>query len=207
MADPYPVYSEFKNNPPVTASGKFKGCAVATCASLLQRYKGIKTTNLTTLGRSMGARHRKVDPKNRCGLGEHGWCNYCIFLELKAHGIPAVYRKLTWAQVVGQLKAKHACALAIWYGDIPRVSKTSYDSDTPARGRSDGGYIWGHSIAAYGTYVTNGTRKIIAADPDFGSSSRPRIPPHSVLAGPRVRTSFNRLKYGVCYVSKAPPAA
>ena len=204
MADPFPVVSEFRNHPPRTPSGAFLGCAVATCAAIIQRYKGITTTDLSALGRDMGRRHRLVDPTNRCGLGEHGWCNFCIYLELKARGVPAVYKHLTWKQIRAQLNAHHAVALAIWYGDIPRVSKTSYSATTPARGRSDT-YAQGHSIVAWqpsGAPIFHA----ICSDPDFGSASRPRMPSHSVLSGIRLRTAFGRLNYGVTYVSQRPPA-
>ena len=119
MADPYPVYSEFQRNPPIVG-GQYLGCAVCTTATIIQRYTGHVTTNLSVLGRSMRDRHRHASPGTTCGSvvrgAAHGWDNFCMSLELKAHGIPAVYADLSWADIRDRLSRQLPCALAVWYG-------------------------------------------------------------------------------------------
>lgn len=208
MADPYPVFSEFKNNPPIVG-GQYLGCAVCSTAAIIKRYTGHTILNLSALGRSMRARHREAQPGTTCGSVvrqvPHGWDNYCMSLELKARGIPAVYAALDWEDIVYRLDRGYPCALAIWYGYIHRVSKTSYSRSIPARGRSDS-YIEGHSVVAWRIQRNPDPNRVIISDPDFGSTSRPRIPPHSAVNAPELRNGFERLAYRTTYINKRPPA-
>jgi len=207
MADPYPVYSEFKRNPPIVG-GQYLGCAVCSTASIIQRYTGKVILNLSALGKSMRTRHRNATPGTVCGSVvngvPHGWDNFCMSLELRARGIPAVYAALDWEGVKDQLDKGHPCALAIWYGDIPKIGRRSYSRTVPARGRSDT-YISGHSVVAWAIDRSADPDVFIVTDPDFGSDSRPRIPPHSRLRGPDLRDGFERLSYRTTFINKRPP--
>jgi len=209
MADPYPVVSEFKRNPPIVG-GQYLGCAVCTTAAIIQRYTGKVILNLSALGKSMRTRHRNATPGTNCGSVvnrvPHGWDNYCMSLELKARGIPAVYAALDWPGVRAKLDKGYPVALAIWYGDIPKVSRTSYSRTIPARGRSDT-YVQGHSVVAWAIRKAADPDIFVVSDPDFGSDSRPRIPPHSLIRGPDLRDGFERLSFKSTYIAKRPPAA
>ena len=101
MTDPYPLYPEVEPgaaHAPYCGGGAV-GCTVCSTAAIIERFKGTKITDLTALGRSMGVRHRAADPRVTHGICPDAWCHYCMYLELKARGIPVGYGNLTWDQI------------------------------------------------------------------------------------------------------------
>jgi len=173
------------------------GCAVCTAADLLVRYNrsiprlANGTPDMKTLGARMGSRCRRVNGTQH-GLALYTndhmnkkWATCCIYLELRAQGIAARHLTQTKAQIAGHLKAGRPMAIPGTYGKVPKVSPTSYSSTVPARGRSDS-YLGGHMVAAYratSTWSDGSIRQVAIGDSDFGSASRPVVPPHSLWSG------------------------
>jgi len=202
------------------------GCAVCSAANILVRFgKAIPrlsdgTPNMKALGARMGKRHRDAaaagDPGDRHGLSLQGqctggtnWCAYCVHLELKANGVPSSYAGLSWSTIEYHLKKKHPISLPGRYGAFPIVGTMSYSSTLPARGRSDTGFTGPHMVVAWqsGSVDSTGTPiTFIVSDPDFGSLSRPVVPPHSVISRAVLRRYWElNGKWPVCVVTVAPP--
>jgi hypothetical protein len=186
---------------------------VATLEALLVRYlkNGNGTINQTTLGRLAGAKCRAAD---HC---QHGrcpskWCGYCVTLELRARGLSVAWTGLSRTQFREKAKAGYPMSVSIRYAYIPKVSKASYSRTVPARGRSDD-YLGGHQVVVWGvTRNRDGTiKQYIVSDPDFGSKSRPVIPPYSLIARDRLEAAREHLRspsgrlYGVAVMGKRPP--
>lgn len=225
MADAFPNVDEFGPGA-CTCSGTMTGCAVCATANILIRYgKPIPrlsdgTPNMRELGRRMGARHRAAaaagTPGDRHGLSLNGycyggtnWCAYCAMLELKANGLPAVYAQLSWSTIENRLAARLPMVMPGLYGRLPIVSEASYSSTKPARGRSDTGFTGPHMMTAWqvNSRTSTGTiRDFVVSDPDFGSPSRPAVPPHSVISRAALKSYWSATGWAVCLVTKAPPA-
>lgn len=214
MSRQYPNKKEFRSDSP-RCSGDYVGCAIATLEDLIVRYKmnGIGTINQTTLGRSAGKRHRNADPGCRHGICPSKWCGYCQYLELKARGIGCKWSGLTVAQFRATAKAGRPMSVSVRYGYFPRVSKYSYSKTVPAKGRSDS-YTGGHQVIVWGVkdvYADGRPRHYIVSDPDFGSASRPRRPPYSIISADRLEAARSALRtgsgqmYGVVVMDNRPP--
>lgn len=222
MADPYPNVDEFGRGS-CTCGGTMTGCAVCSTADILLRYgKSIprladNTPDMRRLGAAMGARHRAAEAGNRHGLSLQGhctggtnWCTYCAFLQLRHQGLPARHRQLSWAQIEAELAARHPMLAAGMYSRVPVVSESSYSSTKPARGRSDAGFTAAHMVVYWQVngYLPSGAiRDFAVSDPDFGSPSRPTVPPHSVWTRAVAKSFWGSLGWSVCYVDKIPPTA
>jgi hypothetical protein len=202
MADPYPLYPEVEPaaaNAPYCGSSAV-GCTVSSTASMITRFKGYRITDLKALGRSMGARHRAQDSRVTHGICPDAWCHYCMYLELKARGIPVAYGNLTWAQIMAHVKAGHPVAIPYKYGVLRRVAPSSYSATTPARGRVDG-FLGSHSSVIWAVSGFN----LIVSDPDFGMSWAP-VPPHSLIANTTLKAAWGAYGWGSCYAIQKPPA-
>lgn len=186
-------------NAPYCPQTGFNGCSVAVCADMISAYTGEQIRDLVALGRSMGQRHRNVDPSIEHGICPHAWCAYCIFLELYARGVPVRYAPLTWAQILAQLEAGHHVACPGEYGQIGYVAPGTYSASVPALGRSDS-FTGPHMLELFGS---TGTR-IRAHDPDFGNQRG--TPPYSLLAIAQVEAFWQSLSYPVAFTT-APPTA
>jgi hypothetical protein len=201
MADPYPLYPEVEPaaaNAPYCGSSAV-GCTVCSTASIITRYKRVRITDLKALGRSMGARHRRADSRVRHGICPNAWCHYCMYLELKARGIPVAYGNLTWAKIVAQVKAGHPVGIPYKYGVLRRVSPNSFSRTTPAKGRVDS-FTGSHSSVLWAISGTN----FIVSDPDFGMSWAP-VPPHSLIPIATMKRAWEVYRWGVCYTTQKPP--
>lgn len=234
MPDNAPVFAEF-GYLAATCSGDMTGCAVCATASVLRRYgkpvplatdprDGDLTLNARELGRVMGARHRAEAPAgtpgDRHGLSLSGhcsppqtgtnWCARCVYLELRARGLPAIYVKPSDATLAAHLKASHSVVTPGWYGRIPVVSQSSYSSTVPARGRSDAGFEGWHMVVAHGVilYASGAIKHVIVSDADFGSSARPVVPPHSLWTWTQYLAYYRATGgWSVAIVNAKPPAA
>lgn len=225
MTDPWPNVDEFGRGS-CTCSGMMTGCAVCSTADMLLRYgKSIPrlsdgTPNMRELGRRMGVRHRSAQAGNRHGRSLDGictppnsgtnWCTYCAYLELRANGVPVKHVFLSWAAIENELRARHPVVCPGLYARVPVVSEASYTSTKPARGRSDSGYGAAHMVVFWeplGTLPNGGIRDFILSDPDFGSPSRPVVPPHSVWSAGTAKSFWSALSWSVCVVTKPPPSA
>ena len=191
--DPYPNIDEHGPGSCKTPGGMAIGCAVCTAGDILVRYnKSIPrlsngTPDMRTLGNRMGVRCRRVNGTQH-GLAlftnDHmgkKWATCCIYLELRANGLSARHATFSKAQIAGFLKAGKPLAVPGTYGKVPKVATSSYSSTVPARGRSDS-YLGGHMVAAYRatSIASDGSiRQVAIGDSDFGSPSRPVVPPHS----------------------------
>lgn len=183
-------------NPPY-GPGDYAGCVVAVCADFIEAYTGTKVTDLSALGKSMGQRHRNVDPACRHGIAPTAWCSYCLYLECFARGMPVAYQQLTWAQIETLAAAGKYVALAGNYGKIGYVSPSSYSSTVPAHGRSDA-FTGSHAVALIGEEA--GRFKVL--DPDFGNQRG--TPPYSLLDKQQLFDFWSALEYAVCYATRAP---
>lgn len=215
MGDRFPSKKEFRVDSP-RCSGESVGCAIVTLENLILRYRynGIGRINQTTLARSASKRHRTADPQCRHGICPSKYCGYCVHLELKARGLPSSWVGLTPAEFHAKAKAGLPMSVSVKYGYFPRVSKISYSATIPAKGRSDS-YTGGHQVVVWGVkdfHPDGRPAHYFVSDPDFGSASRPRRPPHSVISADRLdaarsalRTSSGRM-YGVVLMTQRPPA-
>jgi len=202
MADPYPMYPEVEPaaaNAPYCGSSAV-GCTVCSTAAIITRFKKTRITDLKALGRSMGARHRAADPRVRHGICPHAWCHYCMYLELKARGIPVAYGKLSWTQVIAHVKAGHPIGLPHKYGILAKVSPKSYSTTTPAKGRVDD-FTGQHSAVLWAVVGTS----FALSDPDFGMSWAP-VPPHSLIPIATMKRAWEALGWSVCYTTQKPPS-
>jgi hypothetical protein len=215
MSDPYPAFTQFGRGS-CTCGGSSVGCAVCSTAAILVRFgKPIPrlsdgTPNMVELGRRMGARHRLNDARVKHGLCAYNqnWCTYCAYLELRAAGIPVAHGRLTWTQIDAHLRLKHPIVIPGLYGRLPRVSPSSYSKTVPARGRSDS-FTAAHMMVGWdaaGRHLDGTTATYNVSDSDFGSPSRPVMPPHSVLTAAVLRSFWSSLGWSVCYVLQAPPS-
>jgi hypothetical protein len=218
VADRYPNIDEFGRGS-CSCGGTMTGCAVCATANVLVRYgKPIPrladgTPDMRTLGARMGKRHRDLQAV-RHGMSLYGdcdenWCTYCAFLELRAAGLPVAHQQLTWAQIASRLAAGQPFVLPGRYGRFPYVSPTSYSSTVPAKGRSDAGFTGAHMVVAWGVgqrWSTGSVRSYAVSDADFGSPSRPVVPPHSLITPAVLRSYWEAYGWSVCYVTKPPPA-
>jgi len=201
MADPYPMYPELRPagaNPPYCGTSAV-GCTVCSTASVIERFKGTKITDLSALGRTMGARHRAADSRVSHGICPRAWCHYCMYLELKARGIPVAYGNLTWDQIMAHVKAGHPVGLPHRYGVLPRVSPTSYSTTAPAKGRVDE-FVGAHSAVLWAVVGTS----LAVSDPDFGMSWAP-VPPHSLIPIATMKKAWEYYRWGACYTTQKPP--
>lgn len=227
MSDNAPVVSEFLPNA-CTCSGDYTGCAVCSVASTLLRYgKSIPrlsngTPSMRSLGLLMGAKHRAEAPAGtdgdrhglslfgHCSPPEHGtnWCARCAFLELRSRGLPVGYAKLSDSQILAHLKAGHTLIVPGLYSEVPLVARNSYSATVPARGRSDSGFGGWHMVAAHGVKL-NGTVpvSVIISDSDFGSTSRPIVPPHSEWSWATFLRYYHRAGWSITYVNARPAGA
>jgi hypothetical protein len=222
MADNAPVVSEFGEGS-CTCNGDYTGCAPCATASTLIRYqKPIPRfadghSNVRALGSSMGVRHRAIAGV-RHGLSLAGicspphsgtnWCAYCVYLELKARGLPVGYVKLTDTQILNHLKAGHTLITPGLYARVPLVSKTSYSASTPAKGRSDSLFTGWHMVAAHGVTMSGTVPvNVIITDSDFGSSSRPVVPSHSLWTWAVFLRFYHAAGWGITYVNAKPPTS
>jgi hypothetical protein len=216
MTDNAPVVSEFLPNA-ATCRGDYTGCAIcATAATLLRYGKPVPTTNgipnMRNLGDSMGLLHRRADAHNRHGLSLTGlctppnsgtnWCAYCAYLYLKNHGLPVHYGALSDTAIKNHLSAGHTLIIPGLYSRVPLVSETSYSRTVPAKGRSDSGFGGTHMVAAHGLSGSY----VIVTDSDFGSSSRPTVPPHSLWPWTTFLSFYHALGWGITYVDAKPPS-
>lgn len=217
MADLFPNVDEFGAGS-CTCQGTMTGCAVCSTANVLLRYgKGIPRLPLSSqtplepdmraLGKRMGARHRAADSNNRHGLsltgicyGGTNWCAYCAYLELRANGLPASYMQLSWAEILHQLSMKHPIIIPGRYGKVPYIAPSTYSHSVPARGRSDGGFGAAHMVVMW-----QGSTTITVSDSDFGSASRPVVPPHSLWSAAVAKAYWGYYSWGVTVVNQAPP--
>lgn len=224
MSDPFPAIDEFGEGA-TTCNGTMTGCAVCATGNVLVRFgKSIPRTgsgapNMRYLGSVMGQRHRAVAQPgtegSRHGLSLQGhctggtnWCAYCAFLQLKAQGVPVAYGHLTWAQILAHVRARHAVILPGRYGEIPFVRESTYSASKPARGRSDSGFTGAHMIVLWQFDSTDGVDDpghIVVSDSDFGSASRPVVPPHSILRTEDLLQYWGAYAWSVCYTTTAPP--
>lgn len=217
MVDNVPVVSEFHNTP-CTCSGAYTGCAVCSVASTLKRYSKPVPSSMRSLGSSMGLRHRRAVTGNRHGLSLTGicspphsgtnWCAYCAKLELAARGLNVGYAHLTDGQIASHLKAGHSLIVPGLYARVPIVSRSSYSGTEPAKGRSDSNFDSWHMVAAHGVKLVGTTIvSVLVADSDFGSASRPIMPPHSEWSW-AVFLSFYHATggWGITYVNSKPAA-
>ena len=220
MTDPYPNIDEFGPGS-CTCLGTMTGCAVCSTANILVRYGrpiprlSDGTPDMRTLGRRMGARHRAADATVRHGLSLNGictggtnWCAYCAYLELRAAGLPALYTYLNINQIESMLGARKPIILPGRYSRVPLVSEGSYSRTTPARGRSDSGFGGAHMVTAWqvgSRYSSGEIRDFIVSDSDFGSPSRPVVPPHSIWTRATLRNYWSYYGWAVTYINRAPP--
>lgn len=217
MVDAFPNIDEFGRGS-CTCNGTMTGCAVCSTANILVRYGRTiprlsdKTPDMRALGRRMGARHRAVNSLNRHGRSLDGicccgtnWCAYCAYLDLDAQGLPAVWRSApTWAQIEAELRARHPVVLPGRYGRVPVVSEGSYTSTKPARGRSDTGFTLAHMVVAW---QLDSAGNVVISDSDFGSPSRPVVPPHSIWTRSVTRSYWeDNGRWGVTVVARTPPS-
>jgi hypothetical protein len=214
MTREYPMVSQFRADSPKCPSRGFIGCAVATTEALLRRYRPQdQPIRQVDLAASMGRRHRVWAKKNG-GKSTHGvcpsaFCPFCSYLELKARLVPVAYGRLTVAQLRAHLRKRHAIHLGGTYGEIHKVSPSSYSSTTVARGRSDSGIVGGHSIVVWevGEEAPDGTpRTYIVSDSDFGSPARPRIPKYCEYDANEIEAMYVKGGWSVAYTLTAPPS-
>jgi len=136
------------------------------------------------------------------------WATCCIFLELRANGIACRHDNFSKATIGGFLKQGKPIAAPGTYGKVPKVSPSSYSSTVPARGRSDT-YLGGHMVVAWraGSVASDGSiRSVIVSDSDFGSASRPVVPPHSIWTAAVFWAYFLSLNWKIVVVdSPLPP--
>jgi hypothetical protein len=193
--DAKPNIDEYGRGSARTPGGLAIGCAVCTAANIGVRYnKTIPrlsdgTPDMRSLGSIMGSRCRRVNGTQH-GLALYTndhvgkkWATCCIYLQLRAWGIACRHGSFSWSQIVGFARSRKPVAMPGQYGKIPRVATTSYSLTSPARGRSDS-YTGGHMIDVWdvaSSWSDGSARSFGASDSDFGSSSRPVVPPHSVL--------------------------
>lgn len=223
MTDRFPNIDEFGAGS-CTCKGTMTGCAVCATANIAVRYgKRIPrltngTPDMRTFGAQMGLRHRQAARENRHGLNLSGictppntgtnWCAYCAYLQLKGLGIPAGYGVLSRSQLTAHLKAKHPIVVPGRYGVVPFIRETSYSSSVPARGRSDSGFTGAHMVTAWepASLWTNGSlRQVVISDADFGSASRPVVPPHSVWSASVFWAYVESYRWAVAYCLQAAP--
>ena len=196
----YPTYPEVE---PAAADapycgGSAVGCTVCSTASMIERFKGTVITDLAALGRSMGVRHRAAGAPTH-GICPEAWCHYCMYLELKARGVPVAYGNLTWAQIVAQVEAGHPVGLPHQYGALNRVQANSYSTTVPAKGRVDG-FAGAHSCVLWAIKGLS----FILSDPDFGMSWAP-VPPYSLIPISTMKKAWEAYGWGVCYAIQKPP--
>jgi len=160
-------------NPPY-GPGDYAGCCVAVCGDFIEAYTSERITDLSALGKSMGQRHRNVDPSCRHGIAPTAWCGYCIFLELYARGLPVAYQSLTWQAIVQLATAGKWVAMSGLYSHIGYVAPTSYSATVPAHGRSDT-FAGAHELILTGVQSS----RFRVYDPDFGNYRGK--PPYSLL--------------------------
>jgi len=201
MADPYPMYPEVE---PAAANAPYcgrsaVGCTVCSTAAIITRFKKTRITDLKALGRSMGARHRAADSRVEHGICPRAWCHYCMYLELKARGIPVAYGQLTWSQIIGHVKAGHPIAIPYKYGILARVAPSSFSTTDPAKGRVDD-FTGPHSSVLW---AIKGTAFALS-DPDFGMSWAP-VPPHSLIPIVTMKKAWEAYGWSSCYTTQKPP--
>ena len=193
MADARPNIDEYGRGAAYTPGGMAVGCAVCSTGDVELRLKKAiprlsdGTPNMHALGDRMGDRCRRVNgTQHGLALGTNSyagkcWGTCCVFLELQAQGIACRHARFTDTQVAGFLKAKKPIIVPGVYGAVPKVSSTSYTATIPAKGRSDT-FTGSHMVVGWDVLVfaTDGSiRTVGVSDSDFGSASRPRVPPHS----------------------------
>lgn len=220
VADPYPNIDEFGRGA-CTCAGTMTGCAVCSTGDVLLRYgKKIPrladgTPNMRALGTAMGIRHRSAEPGNRHGLsltngctGGVNWCTYCAYLQLQAQGVPVRHRFLSWNEIVQNALNRLPQIVPGWYGRVPIVGEGSYSGTVPARGRSDAAFTQAHMVVFWeGRRLPSGAlRDIILSDSDFGSPSRPTVPPHSIWSAATAKSFWSALGWSVCVVTRVPPS-
>lgn len=226
ITDEYPVIREFGPGACTCATRgqRGTGCAVCSTAQLLLRWGlAIPRTStghpdMVSLGKSMGRRHRAVNSSCRHGLslvpGEACaggyWCAYCAYLELKARGVAVAYGKLTLTQIRAQLDAHRPIILPGDYWQVPVVSRSSFDSTTPAHGRVQvrlSTKPFGHMVTAWHSIQVprEGRVAYAVSDPDFGSVDANAVPSHSVWADSVLEKFWGAYKWAVCYSLLTPP--
>lgn len=235
MVDAYPVFREFGPGA-CTCSGTMTGCAVCATAAVLRRFgkpipmmtdprDGDPVFDARTLGKSMGARHRAVAAAGTSGdrhglsllgycTGGTNWCAYCAVLELRARGIPTTFQRPSDSAILSLLKARRPLVVPGLYSRIPLVKTSSYSSSKPAHGRSDTGFGGWHMVTVWRVDLSSTGKPlaVIVSDADFGSSSRPVVPPHSIwtwsqfLSYYHATGSTTSSRWGMAVVSSAPPA-
>lgn len=221
MTDAYPNIDEFGRGA-TTCLGTMTGCAVCSTANVLVRYgKTIPrlsdgTPDMRTFGARMGAKHRAVDSTCRHGLsltgrcaGGTNWCTYCSFLQLRAQGISVSHQQWSFAQIEAHLAKGLPLIVPGIYGKVPIVSEGSYTSSKPAKGRSDSGFDLAHMVVVWGVASRSSTGAPLTyyvSDSDFGSPSRPVVPPHSVWSRATLKAYWSALGWSVCIINSKPPA-
>jgi hypothetical protein len=218
--DAKPNIDEYGRGSARTPGGLAIGCAVCTAANIGVRYnKTIPrlsdgTPDMRSLGSIMGSRCRRVNGTQH-GLALYTndhvgkkWATCCIYLQLRAWGIACRHGSFSWSQIVGFARSRKPVAMPGQYGKIPRVATTSYSLTSPARGRSDS-YTGGHMIDVWdvaSSWSDGSARSFGASDSDFGSSSRPVVPPHSVLGAAAVKSYWSTLGWKIVVVDEPLPS-
>jgi hypothetical protein len=211
MTREFPMISQFRKVSSRCKTLGSIGCAVATTEAMIRRYRpGVELPDQQDLGRSMGRRHRRAAPESAHGKCPSAWCPFCSYLELKAWNVPVAYGRLSVHRLRRRLARRKAVHIGGWYDAIHQVHPTSYDRETPARGRSDrsmdGEFL--HSLVAWrvGEVKDDGTpRTYIVSDPDFASPARPRLPAFCEYDADELEAMLVRGGLHVAYCLTPPP--
>ena len=206
----YPVISQFRADSP-RCDGTWNGGGVAVTEAILRRYRPDESLgSQQALGASMGARHRRADPSSQHGICPVGWCTFCSYLELKARHVPVAYGRLDLRQLRGHAIRRHAIHLTGWYAEIRAIGPSAYGPVVPARGRSESSddarfrqaiVVWGPGRTSRdGRPVT-----YIVGDPNFGSPTRPAVPPYCEYEADEVERFYRRVGGPVAYCLASPP--
>ena len=215
--DPYPNFDEHGEGAPY-CGGDAVGCAVCIGADMLWRYnktlprRSSGAVDLIELGRQMGnlCRAQNGGTHGRALQGQCAgglWFTCCIHLILRKHNVPSKLIYRTWRDIEACIKLKRPVAIPGNYVHFLKVDKNSYDSDTPAKGRSDD-FLLGHMVLAWDVQSSNSDgdiRRIRVSDGDFGSASRPRKPPHSSIHRNQLKAFFESFNAKTAAIMEAPP--